>query len=433
MGSSGRSGNAHARPDHSFDEALRAAFEPAAEREGRRRLRRLAGRWRATLRRLAPLGAVSYGNVVRRYDDGDELCEELWRAIDAARERVLVSTYILAPDRVGRATMAALARAAARGCAVRLRFDAVGSPRVMCPELDELLRCGATVEEFNPVLTWRSRLSRKLVRDHRKVVVVDGSVAFCGGMNFTEDYAGERHGNGQFRDTHLRLRGPVAADLEVLFDDDDDDDGATVPRVRSATAPGEESPAVGPAPVEQGALVQVLEANRWRARRAIQGAMLRTISRAGERVWLTSPYFVPPRRLSRAIRNAAKRGVDVRLLTAGVSDVPLARAIGRHLYARFLKAGVRIFELQGRTLHAKTEVIDGVYSSVGSFNLDVLSDRYNHEVNVGVLGPALAAELEADFERDTAAGREVRADEPDARSLFEKALGAIGYRLSKLL
>jgi cardiolipin synthase len=397
--------------DDSFDAAWRAAFETGAARASTRALRRLAKRWRGILRRLAPLGAVSAGNRVTLHREGDALFDALWGEIERARERVLVNTYILAPDRVGRATVAALARAAERGCAVMLRYDALGSGDVACPELDHLLRVGGRVEAFNPVLTWRSRLSRKMVRDHRKVAVVDGRIAFCGGMNLSEAYAGERHGTGEFRDSHLALEGPVAADLEALFDE---------------RAPAEAAPVAG------GALVQVLESNRWRKRRAIQRAMRRTISRAGERVWLTTPYFIPPPRLARAIRSAARRGVDVRLLTAGPSDVPFVRAIARHLYASFLRAGVRIFELQVRTLHAKTAVIDRVYSSVGSFNLDVSSDRYNPEVTVGVLAARLAAEVAADFARDVAGAVEVRRDAAGTRSTAERLVGRFGYWLSKL-
>jgi cardiolipin synthase len=408
-----------ASPTAAFEDAVRAAFAPAGTSGAvapDRGLRRLGQHWSAILRRLAPLGAVSTGNRIEVFTDGDLLFEALWRAIDGASERVFVTTYILRADRVGRATLDALARAAVRGCGVTLRYDSVGSPEVQCAELELLLRVGARVEAFNPFLTWRSRLSRRFVRDHRKVAVVDGKVAFCGGMNLSEEYAGERYGTGEFRDTHLMLTGPAARDLEELFDEGR---GRLVARGVHGSGPG--------------ALVQVLEANRWRRRRAIQHAMRRTISRASRRVWLTTPYFVPPRRLARAIRGAAQRGVDVRLLTAGRSDVPFARVIGRHLYAKFLRGGVRIFELDERTLHGKTAVIDGVYASVGSFNLDILSDRYNHEVNVGVLDRELAQTLERDFERDLAAATEITEAMLADRGIVERFLGWVGYRLSKLL
>jgi cardiolipin synthase len=410
-------------PHTAFDDAVRAAFERPAPSAGgaratakaRRALRRLGGRWLAILRRLAPLGAVSTGNRIDVYTDGDALFEALWSAIDQAAERVFVTTYILRADRVGCATLAALARAAERGCAVTLRYDAVGSQTVACPELEDLRRLGGRIEEFNPFLTWRSRLSRRLVRDHRKVAVVDGRVAFCGGMNLSEEYAGERHGTAEFRDTHLRIEGPAARDLEELFEEE---------RGRAPAALHVDAP---------GPLVQVLESNRWRRRRAIQHAMRRTIARSERRVWLSSPYFVPPRRLARAIRGAARRGVDVRLLTAGYSDVPLARAIGRHLYAAFLRRGVRIFEMNGRVLHGKTAVIDGVYASVGSFNLDTLSDRYNHEVNVGVLDHELAEALERDFERSLEQSAEVTEATLADRGWFERLFGWLGYEISRLL
>ncbi len=392
---------------------MRQAFAPELRRGwGRAQLQAMARRWRRNLARLRPLGGMSRNNTVELFCDGDKLFEALWKEIEGARKSVLLTTYILEPDRVGRRTLDELARAAARGVAVRLRFDSVGSPRLEDEHLEELRRLGARVERYNPFFTWRSRLSRRLVRDHRKVCVIDGRVAFCGGMNVTEDYAGECHGNGRFLDAHVRVEGGAARDLEALFQ-------------RSQRArrpePGE------------GTFVQVLESNRWRRRRAIQRALRYTISRSVSRAWLTSPYFLPAPHLQSAILRAARRGVDVRLVTAGVSDVRLARVIGRHVYGPYLKAGVRIFELRERTLHAKTAVIDGVYGSVGSFNLDILSDRYNHEVNVTVLDRALARELEQGFERDMRGAEEVTAEVWGRRGWWARVAGWLGYQVARIL
>jgi len=398
----------------SLEEAVRQAFAPELKRGwGRGQLRRLALRWKRNLARLRPLGGMSRNNAVELYCDGDRLFEALWREIAGARKSVLLATYIFEPDRVGRRTLEELARAAARGVAVHLRFDSLGSLRLEDEHLEELRRLGATVVRYNPLLTWRSRLSRRLVRDHRKVCVVDGRVAFCGGMNVSEDYAGECHGNGRFLDAHVRVVGGAVRDLEALY---------RPPERRRA-----------PGPDGEGTFVQVLESNRWRKRRAIQRALRYTISRAGSRAWLTSPYFLPAPALQNAILRAARRGVDVRLITAGVSDVPLARVIGRHVYGRYLRCGVRIFELRDRTLHAKTAVIDGVYGSVGSFNLDILSDRYNHEVNVTVLDRDLAQELEQGFERDMAGAVEVTPAAWERRGLASRCAGWLGYQVARIL
>ncbi|MEM7310137.1 MAG: phosphatidylserine/phosphatidylglycerophosphate/cardiolipin synthase family protein [Planctomycetota bacterium] len=404
----------------SIEDVVRSVFAPHLAPAGEPGLaRRLTRRWRHTLGRLRPLGGMSVGNRVELFTDGDALFEALWAAIDAARERVLLSTYILADDRVGRRTIAALAAAAERGVEVLLRYDSVGSLGLGEGDTERLRRAGGRAVAFNPLLTLRSRLSRRVVRDHRKVAVVDGTTAFCGGMNVAEEYAGERHGTGLFHDAHLRLEGPAAGQLEALFAD------ASGPPARARFE-------TTPRPVD-GTFLQVLESNRWRRRRAIQRAMRYTLSRAEERAYLASPYFLPPRRLRRALTSAAQRGVDVRILTAGPSDVPIVRVASQHVYGRFLRAGVRIFELQERVLHAKTVVIDGVYASVGSFNLDLLSDRYNHEVNATMLDRRLGAALEAQLQRDFAGAREVTLESWENRGAVARVLGWIVYKLSRLL
>lgn len=405
-----------ARPEPlglSLKDAVRQAFAPELAVPRRREAwRKLSMRWKHNLARLRPLGGMSRGNKVELFQDGDLLLEALWAAIAGAERHVLLATYIFEPDRVGLRTLSELAGAAARGVAVNLRYDSVGSSNLGAEHLEELRRLGAKVEEYNPFFTWRSRLSKRLVRDHRKVCVVDGRVAFCGGMNVTEDYAGPRYGNGRFLDAHLRVGGPAVQDLEALFQERG--------RRKASEAVGE------------GTFVQVLESNRWRKRRAIQRALRYTISRAGERVWLTTPYFLPTPRLQKAIVRAARRGVDVRLLTAGQSDVPVARVLGRHIYGRYLRCGVRIFEMRERTLHAKIAVIDGIYGSVGSFNLDILSDRYNHEVNVTVLERAFSRELEQAFERDMQGAVEVTAATWGRRGLASRLAGWFLFQLVRI-
>lgn len=377
---------------------------------------RFAGAWRKTLRQLRPLGAVSLGNQVRVLFDGDEVFEGMWAAIAGARSEVLLATYILEPDRVGQRTLEELQRAAERGCRVLLVVDAFGSHRLGETHLAELRALGATVVSFNPIVRWRKPLSR-LVRYHKKILVCDRQSAFCGGMNVAEEYAGERHGNGLFRDTQLFVDGPAARDLALLIEGE-------APDVRAVVPP--------PAAARAGALVQILESNVRRHRRAIQKALRVTLGRSLRRCFLTSPYFVPPGRLTRALEHAARRGVDVRVLTAGRSDVPLVRLASPHLYGRLLRAGVRIFELESRMLHAKTVTVDGVYASVGSFNLDYWSDRRNVEVTVGVLDSNVAHALDEQFLRDMDGAREVELVSWSRRSALRRLLGWLAYQILRL-
>jgi cardiolipin synthase len=403
-----------------IEAAIRQVFAPhLASKRGAR----FAGAWRKTLRMLRPLGAVSQGNTVRVLTDGDEVFESMWAAMASAVRSVLLTTYILEPDRVGERTLLELERAAERGCRVSLVLDAFGSHRVSDERLARLRARGATVVSFNPIVRWSAPLSR-LVRNHRKILVVDERLAFCGGMNVAEEYAGTRHGTGLFRDTQLALEGPCARDLAHLTERDMLEGAA-----RRAARPAVEAPRDDP---EAGSLVQILDTNERRHRRAIQKALRVTLGRTLERCYLSSPYFVPPKRLMRALTHATRRGVDVRVLTAGRSDVPLVRLASQHLYGRLLRAGVRIFELQKRVLHAKTVTVDGVYASVGSFNLDYWSDRRNLEVSVAVLDRGAATTLEGQFLRDLESAQEVQLAGWTRRSWPRRLAGWLAYQVLRI-
>jgi cardiolipin synthase len=382
---------------------------------------RLAAAWRKTLRLLRPLGAVSMGNSVRVLTDGDEVFEAMWAAIERATRSVLLTTYILEPDRVGQRTLHELERAARRGCRVLVVLDAFGSHRLETARLDALRAAGATVLSFNPLVRWRSPLSR-LVRNHRKILVVDRRTAFCGGMNVAEEYAGTRLGTGLFRDTQLLLEGPCARDLAKLVE-------GVASEIEPGGATREER---GAEEASGGSLVLILESHVRRERRAIQKALRTTLARALERCYLTSPYFVPPPRLVRALVHAARRGVDVRVLTAGRSDVPLVRLASQHLHGRLLRSGVRIFELEARVLHAKTATIDGVYAAVGSFNLDYWSDRRNLEVSVSALDRGAACALEEHFRRDLEGAQEVQLSRWSARLWPRRLAGWVAYHLLRI-
>ena len=320
-GSEPRSSAGNGAGSTGIESAIQRVFAPHLSTP---RGARFATAWRRTLRLLRPLGAVSQGNAVRVLVDGDEVFEAAWAAIAGASRSVVLTTYILEPDRVGERTLQELERAAARGCRVLVVLDAFGSHRLSAARLEALRTAGATVLLYNPIARWpfarwQTPLSR-LVRNHRKILVVDGRVAFCGGMNVAEEYAGTRHGNGLFRDTQLCLEGPCARDLVAVVEGVASEIARS--RVARAEAPAGEMTA--------GALVLILESHVRSQRRAIQKAMRTTLARALERCYLTSPYFVPPQRLTRSLVHAARRGVDVRVLTAGRSDVPLVRLASQH-------------------------------------------------------------------------------------------------------
>ena len=374
--------------------------------------------WLRTAARLLPLGGTSDGNQLTLFVNGDDAFHAMLAAIEHARTAIWLETYIFEPDALGLRVLAALTAAAARGVSVVLLVDAVGSGNLDDEHLAPLEQEGGRAVRFN--VPWHSDLS-PLVRDHRKILVVDHTLAFCGGMNMTAEYAGPVLGTNRFRDTHVLLEGPGVADLGQLF----------VGSFQMATG---ERLAVGPrpAPMPRGVQVQVLGSNQRGGKRHIQRALFHTLGRAVKTCALTSPYFVPPPRLLRQLVSAARRGVAVRILTAGLTDVPAARVAAEHIYGTLLRAGVQIFEMNARTLHAKTSTIDGVYCSVGSFNLDRWSYGRNLEVTVACMNGDVAAALQRCFEADLVNAREVKLAEWEARGTWRRVLGYLAFQLMRV-
>jgi cardiolipin synthase len=380
-----------------------------------------AGVWEVIASLLLKYGGVSSGNRVDVMCDGDDTFEAIWRAMDGAKKRVWCETYTLEPDRVGQRTIETLAAAAKRGCQVRLLYDPVGSPRVTEAFLKPLREAGGDITPFNPVWTWKRRHAL-LSRDHRKIIIIDNHTAFAGGRNISEDYAGQRCGNGLFRDCHLRLQGPCVRHLANVFLSSlrlMRDDVERFDRFRRCARQG-------------GTFAQVLSSRGLFGRRPIQRAMRLTIRHAVSQCLITNPYFVPPQRLMNAIVRAAKRGVDVRILTAGECDVPMVHRAAQHSYGRLLKHGVRIYELYGSTLHAKTMTIDGLYSSVGSFNLDHWSYHRNLEVNVGMIDAAVTATLNERFQQDLCEAKEVTLEKWKRRTRWQRFVHWCAYQLMRL-
>lgn len=339
-------------------------------------------------------------------------------AIAQAQGRVWLESYIFEPDALGTRMLEALRAASLRGAEVRLLLDAFGSTPFGERHAAHLIEAGARVAFFNPLWAWQRRHPLH-TRDHRKILVTE-TTAFTGGMNVSQDYAGPRLGNHRFRDTHAELTGPCVADLGALF----------LRSWRDAT--GERiSPPQAPPPHADGVLVQVLGSHA-RRRREIQRALRAAVRRATQRCYLTSPYFMPPAFLQRALKSAARRGVDVRVLVAGESDVPLARHAAHHVVSGLLRAGVRVFEYFGRTLHAKTAVIDGAYAQVGSFNLDSWSHERNLEVSVALIDPLRVAEIEAHFHHDLSSSRELLLSSLQSRGPGRRLLDAAAAFVMRL-
>jgi cardiolipin synthase len=320
--------------------------------------------------------------------EGDELYDAMVSSIAAAQHQVDLETYIYAADEVGWRLGEALSERARAGVRVRVLVDAAGSLFSLSRDLEDYLRRqGVAVRRFHR-WGWRQPL-RFYRRNHRKLLVIDDHEAYLGGFNVHRESSRAAYGELRWRDTHARLNGSLAGLARELFEAFWCGD-----RTWSARWPGE--------------LGDVLVPNHSRVcRRQIHCLYLRLLRSACRRIYVTTPYFVPDHRTQNELVSAARRGVDVRLLLPGKSDVRIARWAARAAYAKLLLAGVRIFEYQPRVLHAKTAVVDGVLSTMGTANLDYRSLFVNYELNLFSASGTLAGALEAQFLADVTQSEEI--------------------------
>lgn len=353
------------------------------------------------------------GNRSRLLVDGPRTHDAMFAAIEAAAVSVELETYILEGDEVGERLAALLEQRRQRGVAVRVLYDAIGSMGTPSAYFDRLRAAGIGVCAFNPIRpTEHNRDLTLNNRNHRKILVVDRRIAFTGGINISGVYSSGSFGSSRrhppadpkkegWRDTHVELAGPVVDSMLTLFEE------TWASQRCEGTGPATRPPAPGKAGNE---VMRIIAQDPQSERSEVYVEVHSAIGHAERHAWLTFGYFVPDPQTISALKEAAQRGVDVRLLVPGQSDVWLTLYAGRSHYRDLLAAGVRIYERQEAVLHAKTAVVDGVWSTVGSTNLDWRSFVHNFEVNVVILGADMAGQLEALFERDLAASHEMTAD-----------------------
>jgi cardiolipin synthase len=332
--------------------------------------------------------------------------------IAAAKRWVHFENYIIRSDAAGWRFAELLASRAREGIHVRVLFDWLGSIATARSFWNYLRKAGVEVRAFHPpqlvdVVT-------NISRNHRKLVVADGSRAVLGGLCIGCEWTGESHAGGQpWRDTAVDIHGPAAAVLDQTFVDVWKLTGPEVPADQAA---GVVEP-VGSADVR----VISGEPGRERAYRVIELLTAGSV----ERLWITDAYLVAPPRLFQALRDAGNDGVDVRLLVPGSSDLPLIRNLSRIGYRDLLRSGVRIYEWDGPMLHAKTIVCDDRWVRVGSSNLNPSSLLGNYELDVLIEDPRLVDAMEAQFRRDVAKSREVASRPIRAPRRISQALPAV--------
>lgn len=369
---------------------------------------------------------LTTGNRVLLLQDGPATYRAMLAAILAAEDHINLETYILDDDEVGQRFAQALIDKQRQGVQVNLIRDSAGTFGTPAAFFQRLADSGIKVLEFNPINPLVARKEWELnQRDHRKLLIVDGRTAFLGGINISSVYSGgsfsqrsraRPDGSPAWRDTDLQLEGPVVAEFQKLF------------LATWETQKGEPLTAKNYFPRLESAGRQVVRAigsSPDEPYSLIYATLLSAIGSAETSVYLTNAYFAPDPQLLAALEAAARRGVDVMLILPSQTDSWLVFHAGRGYYEQLLRAGVKIYERRGMILHSKTALVDGVWTTVGSTNLDWRSFLHNHELNAVVLGVEFGNQVQAMFEKDLAAS--------DAITLKQWERRPLHLRLKELL
>ena len=389
-------------------------------------------------------------------EDGKATYTAMLAALHAARSTINIESYIFEDDDIGRQFASVLKARAQAGVKVRLIYDSVGSLKTPKEFFADMASAGVQVAEFNPLSPQTVLKSGPLAlnhRDHRKLTVVDGKVAFLGGINISGVYgsmgpsgsgsaagsSGSKGAPGKdydpkdppfdkrpWRDTQVRIEGPAVADLQKSFTEHWKEQKKEDLAADKALFPAHS--AQGPS------VVRVIEGHPAdKGFNAVYLTVISAIDNAETDVKITMAYFVPHEELLRALKDAARRGVDVRLVLPSRTDSWLVFQAGRSYYEDLLEAGVKIYERKTRLLHAKTATIDGVWSTVGSTNLDWRSLVDNEELNAVVLGPDFAGQMNAAFEKDIENSKAIVREEWAHRGLEDRVKELAARAWARLL
>ena len=343
------------------------------------------------------------GNQFSLLLNGPQFFPVMLAAIAGARKQVLMEMYLIESGRVAERFVHAFVDAAGRGVQVQVLLDAFGSLGFSQEDSRRLVEGGVQLAFYNPLRVWK--LKTNLFRTHRKLLVVDGELAYIGGAGISDDLNGEKG----WRETQLEIRGPAVADWQMLFAGDWAHwSGRPAARVATPAPSGSEG--------QRGRLVCTGRVPQLEIKRAF----LARVNRAGRRVWLATAYFIPSPKVRRALRRAANRGVDVRLLLPGpITDHPAVRYASRRFYGRLLRHGVRIFEYQGRFMHTKVALADN-WATIGSSNVDRWNLRWNLEANQEVEDRDFAAAIRSMLQEDFTHCQEILHREWRRRSRLQR-------------
>lgn len=365
---------------------------------------------------------LTKGNQVRLLADGQETYIAMFKAIESSTHHIHLESYIIEDDETGKQFADLLLQKQAQGVQVNLIYDSLGSMNTPTAFFQRLREGGIQVVEFNPINPMKAQTIWGLThRNHRKMLIVDGQVAIVGGINISKVYSSgpfQRKKNQitpiHWRDTDIEIKGPAVAEFQKLFLD---------------TWQHQQGPELAvdhlfPEIKETGpALVRVVGNSPQQTNRTPFVMYVSAITFAQHSIYLTHAYFVPDRQIVEALCAAAERGVDVKIILPGITDSLVALHAQRYHYAPLLKAGVKVYEHGTSLLHAKTAVIDGVWSTVGSTNMDSLSMLHNDEVNAVILSAEFAEEMERMFAGDLANSTQIHWDQWQKRPYLPRVRG----------
>ena len=355
-------------------------------------------------------GPLRPGNRVQIMRNGTTL-DSMLETISAAKVTIDLSSYIYWPGEIAERFTEALVERARAGVEVNLLLDGYGSAKLDTDHVGRLERSGVHVCFFRPP-RWYT-LKKLNNRMHRRILVVDGAIAFAGGVGIADVWTGDAEDPEHWRETHLRVEGPAVLDLF----------GAFVENWTEATGGLLTGTHIAdPESFEDGVAVQVTRSTPTGAATGQTQLFYCAIAGARERLWLTTAYFAPDRTFEQVLCDTARRGVDVRILVNGQEvDKEVARQAGHRSYGELLGAGVRVFEYDKTMLHAKVLLVDGGWANVGSGNFDSRSFDLDIELNVALLDPGLVEELSGQFLEDLEASKEIELDTWRKRPLRKRA------------
>lgn len=362
-------------------------------------------------------GSLEAGNSVEVTQNGDGFFPPLFRDIASAKESVHVESYIWWEGKLAHEFAALLAKKAREGVEVRVLVDASGG-RAIRKVRESMESAGVKVATFHPIRV--SNLGRLNNRDHRKIWIIDGRTAYIGGYGIGDEWTGHAQNRKRWRDTGLRITGPLVNHLQGAFSENWIEETGEIPAgdryFPKATATGPTTAHVAyTSPTGSVSSVQVL--------------YYLAIKAARREILIQNPYLLPDRQAIAALEEAVDRGVDVRIMVPAddATDSPIVQHASHHHFGTLLKRGVKLYEYKPTLIHQKIIVIDGLWSCVGSTNFDDRSFQLNDEISVGILDPAIAAQLRAAFADDLRHTQKREFREWQGRSVWHKLLDGFAY------